>query len=185
MQIDKSITEPAGNRRIPPLMRIVGLIGLFAIVFVVIWALQGGITPANGAPRIGAIAPDFTLRDVTGKTVRLSDYRGKPVIVNFWATWCPPCRSEMPTINSVALDNRGVVVLAVDVQEGPVPVREYAKQLGFFFQPLLDTHGKVTEEYHVISLPSSFFIGPDGTIRAINVGAMDRATIEANLHRAE
>jgi thiol-disulfide isomerase/thioredoxin len=172
------------GRRMPPLARIVAVIALFGVAGLAIWALQGGISPADGVPRVGALAPNFTLEDAAGHKVSLTDYRGKTVILNFWATWCPPCRSEMPAINAAAKANRNVVVLAVDLQEGPVPVREYAEALDLSFSPLLDTSGQVTALYHVNSLPSSFFIAPDGTIRAINVGAMDQGMIVANLRRS-
>ena len=172
------------RQRIPPVARIMAIIALLAVVFAIIWALQGGLKSSNDIPQIGTQAPDFTLKDSTGQSVTLSSFRGKTVLLNFWATWCVPCRSEMPAINTMARQNPNIVVLAVDVMEGQVPVSEYVKQLGLDFRPLLDTSGTVTTRYHVISMPSSFFIGADGTIRAINVGPMDQRTIEMNVKRA-
>jgi cytochrome c biogenesis protein CcmG/thiol:disulfide interchange protein DsbE len=116
--------------------------------------------------------------------VTLAQYRGKTVLINFWATWCPPCRAEMPAIDRVAGHDPRVVVLAVDVDEGPLLVQRYLQSTKLSFVPLLDEDGSVTGRYHVNGLPSSFFIGPDGTIRAINIGPMDQATVRLNLQRA-
>lgn len=184
VETDEILDRSGAGTRWPPLARIAVVLALFAAVGMAIWALQGGISPARGAPRIGTAAPSFTLENADGQKASLADYRGKTVIINFWATWCPPCKSEMPAINAAAKANPNVAVLAVDLQEGPLPVRDFVQQMGLSFTPLLDTSGQVTALYHVNSLPSSFFIGPDGTIRAINVGAMDQRMIEENLRRS-
>jgi peroxiredoxin len=181
--LDRSDPGDTKGRR-PPLVRILVVLLLLGVVGIATWALQGGIAPSRGAPRIGARAPNFTIENVDGTTVSLSDYRGKTVILNFWATWCLPCRSEMPAIEATARSRPDVVVLAVDVQEGVVPVRDYTRELGLTFKPLLDTSGQVTSLYHVDVLPTSFFIGPDGTIRAMNVGPMDQPMIDRNVGRA-
>ncbi len=174
--------EAKGRR--PPLVRILVVLLLLGVVGLATWALQGGIAPPRGAPRIGARAPNFTIQNVDGKAVSLSDYRGKTVLLNFWATWCLPCRSEMPAIESTIRSHPNVVVLAVDVQEGVVPVNDYSRRLGLSFKPLLDSSGEVTSLYHVDVLPTSFFIGPDGMIRAMNVGPMDQRMIDGNIQRA-
>ncbi len=184
MESEEWSVEAQTINRGRPVPRIIGVGALLAVVFGVFWVLQGGLRSSNGVPQIGAPAPNFTLENTNGQSVTLSSFRGRPVLVNFWATWCVPCRSEMPAINAVARNDPNLVVLAVDVMEGQVPVSNYVSQLGLGFRPLLDTNGNVTTEYHVISMPSSFFIGPDGTIRAINVGPMDQRTIEINVKRA-
>ncbi len=168
----------------PPIVRLLAVMVLLVVVGLATWALQGGVAPSRGAPRVGTRAPNFTLENVDGKKVSLTDYRGKTVIVNFWATWCVPCRTEMPAIDAVARADPNVVVLAVDVTEGEDPVRDYAQKLGLSFTPLLDTSGQVTTLYHVNALPSSFFIGPDGMIRAMNVGPMDQRMLDGNVRRA-
>ncbi len=172
------------TRRLPPIARIGALVGFLVVVGAVIWALQGGVSLSSDVPRVGSAAPNFSLSDTGGKGVSLSSFRGHPVIVNFWATWCPPCRAEMPAINAVAKANPNVVVLAVDMLEGPALVQMYLKDIPLGFAPLLDPEGRVGGLYKVSSLPSSFFVGPDGTIRAINVGPMDQPTIEANLRKS-
>jgi thiol-disulfide isomerase/thioredoxin len=156
---------------------------LLAIVAVAIWALQGGVSVASDVPRVGTSAPPIALKDLNGKDVNLAAFRGRPVLVNFWAEWCVPCRSEMPAINLVARANPNLVVLAVDVGDGPVPIRQFLREVSIDFTPLLDTDYLVAKRYKVDSLPTSFFIGPDGTIQAMNVGPMDQRTIEANLRK--
>jgi len=113
-----------------------------------VWLLQGealrdlaaGLGRGAGGPRVGAPAPDFTLRDLDGNQVRLADLRGQKVVVNFWATWCPPCRSEMPDLDRVARESRGegVVVLTVDQMESPDTVRGYLRELSLGLDPVLD-----------------------------------------------
>ena len=184
MESDELLKESSPKFRWPPLTRVIAVLFLFGVVGFALWALQGGISPTRGALGVGSVAPNFTLTNAAGQQVNLADYRGKTVLLNFWATWCPPCRSEMPAIDAAAKANPNLVVLAVDLQEGPLPVQDYVQQLGLSFSPLLDTTGDVTALYHVNSLPSSFFIGPDGRIRAINVGAMDGRIIEGNLQKS-
>lgn len=169
----------------PPAFRILLVLGLFLAAGIFVWALPGRVRPTSATLGVGQAAPDFAAKNIDGKTVRLSDYRGKTVIVNFWATWCVPCRSEMPAINAVSQENPSkVAVVAVDVLEGPVLVIDYVDKLHLSFVPLLDPYGVVTKQYHVDSMPTSFFVASDGTIRAINVGPMDRALIEQNLRKA-
>jgi thiol-disulfide isomerase/thioredoxin len=165
--------------------RIALVLGLLLAAGAFVWALQGGIRPPGPILAVGSPAPDFALKNIDGRSVRLGDYRGKTVIVNFWATWCVPCRSEMPAIDAVAKANPNrVVVVAVDVLEGPVLVIGYVDQMHLSFEPVLDETGDVTKIYHVDSMPTSFFVAPDGTIRAINVGPMDQGAIEQNLQKA-
>lgn len=171
-------------RRIPPGARIVVLLGLLAVVGGVGLALQRGASVSSNAPHVGTPAPEFSLNTLSGQKTSLTTFRGHPVIVNFWATWCPPCRAEMPAISSVAKAHPDTIVLAVDVLEGPALVQIYLNETPLGFAPLLDPEGRTASLYKVNSLPSSFFIGPDGTIRAINIGPMDQPTIEANLRKA-
>ncbi|HLG50959.1 MAG TPA: redoxin domain-containing protein [Chloroflexota bacterium] len=170
--------------RFASVARILALLLFLMVAVGALWWFLADRPASSDLPAVGTLAPDFTLDDVAGRAVTLSAYRGKTVILNFWATWCPPCRAEMPAINAAARRYPNVVVLAVDLEEGPALVRPYAQELGLIFTPVLDTTGRVTALYHVSSLPSSFFIGPDGRIRAVHVGAMDERTIEMNIGRA-
>jgi thiol-disulfide isomerase/thioredoxin len=171
-------------QRIPPAARIGIVLSALLVIGGFLWFLQSGLSPKSDTPRIGSLAPNFTATDLNGQAVSLNGARGHPVILNFWATWCVPCKVEMPAITAVAKTDPNVVVLAVNVLDGPVLVQRFAKDISLGFVPLLDPTGRVAGQYKVDSLPSSFFIAPDGTIRAINIGPMDQTTIEQNLKRA-
>ena len=124
-------------------------------------------------PEIGKLAPDFELSSLDGKVVSLSDFRGKPVFLNFWATWCGPCRFEMPFIQKMyeGLSNEGLVVLAVNVQENPTRVKEFVESFGLTFPVLLDTNSEVRLAYNIRGIPTTFFIDKNGIIQDIKIGA--------------
>ncbi len=138
------------------------------------------------APEVGHPAPDFTLVDLEGNEVALSDFRGKTVFINFWATWCPPCRAEMPEIEAVHQEykDRGVVVLGVDISEPVSTVRQYIQKGGFSWTIVLDSTGEVARNYQIAAIPTSFFIDGEGIIRAVNIGAMTKRAMESKLAEA-
>lgn len=125
----------------------------------------------NAVPQQGFPAPDFQLPALDGSSVRLSDLRGRPVIVNFWATWCPPCRAEMPALQQVArrYEAQGLTVLLVNQGEPPAQVRAFLDSLGITLPTLLD-NGTVALAYRVRGLPTTVFIRPDGHIEDIVTG---------------
>jgi thiol-disulfide isomerase/thioredoxin len=122
-------------------------------------------------------APDFTLPDLDEETHKLSDYRGKVVMLNFWATWCPPCRREIPSMESIYHDlgKSGFVVLAVNEFEDPDHVFAYMGQLSVLpnFPVLLDTDSKVSQDYKVKGLPTTVLIDKQGRIVYRAVGGRD------------
>lgn len=117
-------------------------------------------------------AADFSLTSLDGTQVSLADYKGQVILVNMWATWCPPCKAEMPTINAFYESHRddGFVVLAVNSQEGAATVRNFIESNGFSFPVLLDPNGEVMDRYHVRALPTSFIIDRNGMIQHIQSG---------------
>ena len=133
----------------------------------------------------GQLAPDFVANDPDGISIALHDYRDRPVIINFWATWCAPCRQEMRALQTVydAHKATGLAVLAVsqDQQDRVEAVRAYCITLGITFPPLLDPDGRVATHYNVFLLPSTVFIHPSGTVVAVHLGAMTPAQIEQYL----
>ena len=141
---------------------------------------------SSGRAELDKPAPDFTLQDLDGNTVRLSDFRGKVVFLNFWATWCPPCRMEMPDIEALhrKYRDRDVVVLGVDIQENANTVRAFIGEGGYTWTFALDTSGEVATIYQVRGIPASYFIDKKGIIRALSIGAMTGQTMEMKLAQA-
>ena len=136
------------------------------------------------SPVAGRPAPNFTLQSVDGQTIKLADFRGKVVILNFWATWCPPCRAEMPALEEVyqARRDEGLVVLAIDQNEAPDSVKSFQAELGLTFPLLFDPGYTVSDQYRINLLPSTFFIGRDGVIHDVVFGGpMNRALLESKI----
>lgn len=133
--------------------------------------------------REGDNAPNFTLETMDGDSVSLVDYKGKGVLINFWASWCGPCRREMPAIERryQKYKDSGFAVLAVNVGESEVSARGFVRSQQLSFPILLDREKQVTKLYHVGSLPHSVFIKPDGTIAKIVIGEMNDTIIEEHV----
>ena len=143
---------------------------------------SAGVTTSLGrTPNSGDLAPDFTLKTLDGEPVSLSDLRGQPVLINFWATWCGPCRIEMPLIEEMyqKYKDEGFVVLAVDIEESITVVQSFVNSMGLTFPILLDYKGEVSNgPYRIRALPTSYFVGRDGKITAAHRGMMNRRMIE-------
>ena len=138
------------------------------------------------APRKGFLAPDFSLQTSDGEMITLSDLRGQPVLINLWATWCPPCRAEMPTIQKLydEYKDQGFVVLAVNMtyQDNPSAVLPFAQENKLTFPILMEGTGKVANKYELRSLPSSFFIDRDGFVQAVEIGGpMSEALLRTHI----
>lgn len=141
------------------------------------------VTPTLDAPpvglKVGYTAPNFTLEDLQGSEVALSDLRGQAVLMNFWAVWCGFCRVEMPELQT-AYDTYGdeeFVVLGIDVGEEAERVASFVQEMGVTFPILLDRRGSVTQQYHIRGLPTSIVIDADGVIRAVHVGPVTQQQI--------
>jgi len=130
------------------------------------------------------VAPDFTLEDMDGESYELHDYRGKVVLVNFWATWCPPCRKEMPALEALyrKLDGNSFAVLAINQWEDPDHVFAYTGELNVFptFPILFDPESEISALYGVKGLPTSFLIDKKGRLayRAVGGRAFDHPAVE-------
>ncbi|WP_297528692.1 peroxiredoxin family protein [Thiohalobacter sp.] len=120
-------------------------------------------------------APDFALPDMDGRVHRLSDYRGKVVILNFWATWCPPCRREMPSMQRAwhKIRNEGIMMLAVNVGETEDTVFQFMGDYPMDFPVLFDHDGSVSEAWPMLALPTTFVIDPEGRIAYRAVGGRE------------
>ncbi|HVD52465.1 MAG TPA: TlpA disulfide reductase family protein [Candidatus Udaeobacter sp.] len=147
--------------------------------------IRAQIAADGAAGRIGATAPDFEWTGLDGQALRLSSYRGKVVVVNFWATWCAPCREEMPALQRVAASEPNVVVLEVDLMEPGDKARSFLDSLGLDrLQPVLDSDGATTRRFGVLTLPSTFFVDKDGVIRHLELRQMTEAMIRTGIQKA-
>lgn len=126
-------------------------------------------------------APDFTLKDLNGKEVKLTDHRGKIVFINFWATWCPPCRIEMPSMEKLYTEfkDKDFVILAIDLQESAGRVKAFKEDFKLNFLILLDSTGEVGLNYGVMSIPTTYLVDRDGHLIGGALGPRDWASKEA------
>ena len=130
---------------------------------------------AGAAVAVSGAAPDFTLRRADGPNLRLQEQRGRVVMVNFWATWCGPCRQEMPHLNRLHAKYRdaGFMMLGVNIDEDAAKAIGLSKRLGLDFPILLDTDKKVSQLYNLTTMPSTLLIDRDGRVRHVHLGYKD------------
>ena len=155
-------------------------------------SIQGGNTVGTGqlvasGERVGqplapgAIPPAFELSDADGATISLADLRGRPVVINFWATWCPPCRTEMPEFEAAHRRYPQLAMVGVNLREPPDTVRTFVNRAGYTWTFLLDRDGQTAIRYAVAALPTTIFVQPDGSVREIRVGGMNGKDIEQKI----
>ena len=134
----------------------------------------------------GKLAPDFSLTLFDGRTVRLSDFRGKVVFLNFWASWCPPCREEAPLLEQAwrRYRNEGVIFLGVDIQDTEEAARRFIQDFGITYMNGQDPRNRIAIDYGVYGIPETYFIDKEGRITYKHIGALERETILAKLKEA-
>jgi peroxiredoxin len=151
-------------------------------VLLVIVQVRGSKAAPEIRPEVGYLAPDFSLPSLGGQTVRLSDLRGKAVLLNFWATWCAPCRLEMPTMDKAYQEykSRGLEILAVSLDAGSNSVvKHFMQELKLDFPVLLDPDMEVLRLYRMVGIPASFLIDKQGIVRHREAGYRDWTTPES------
>ena len=167
------------NARLVAIMLLIALVGLSAFD---VWSMGSRV------PAVGMQAEDFSLIDLEGKAQSLSQYRGKIVLVNFWATWCKPCTTEMPAMQASfdKLHDKGFVVIAVNELEDDARVRAHIKQYGHTFPVLMDRDNKVANQFGVFGLPVSVFVDEKGIVQEyIKGGLLTEQKIQAIVDRLQ
>ena len=165
-------------------------------VMTVVWLFYGGgletltsmVQPAPApvsTADIGQITPPLRLPLVGGGEIDLGGYRGRPVLLNFWATWCEPCKAEMPVFERAQQQyrDRGLVVLGVNFQERDEEISAFLSQVGVTFPSLADRTGEVSRQWRATGLPTTFLIDRQGIIRDVRVGAFTESMLEERLTR--
>jgi thiol-disulfide isomerase/thioredoxin len=140
---------------------------------------------APSAPVVGKPAPPFQLTSLDGSKQSLSDYRGRPVVLNFWATWCEPCKQEMPALQAAAAGRKDLVILGIDNVEAAVRVKPFVQPYGSSFPILLDQVGTGIEQYRIVGMPTSFFVDRSGVLRASYQGALTPEVLRQDLAAIE
>jgi peroxiredoxin len=155
-------------------MKKLSCLAIVALVGILGFLPLDGWTMGSRVPAVGTTAEDFHLPDLTGKEQSLSHYRGKVVLVNFWATWCKPCTTEMPAMQATfdKLHDKRFVVLAINELEDEAKVREHIKQYGHTFPVLMDRDNKVANQFGVFGLPVSVFIDEKGVVQEYIKGGL-------------
>ncbi|OAT79406.1 TlpA family protein disulfide reductase [Desulfotomaculum copahuensis] len=179
---------------------------LAGLIILTITLLAAGCQPAGkqktgaaapqgqtGAPKtgtaVGEQAPDFTLGTIDGKKISLSSFRGRPVMLNFWATWCPPCQEEMPEIEKFYRQNGGKIqLLAVNLtanEKSTDQVKQFLQSGGYTFPVLLDQNGDLARQYMIRYIPTSMFIDSGGIIRFAHTGPMTMQMLQEGLNKVK
>ena len=156
---------------------IAGLLALMAVGLV----NRAPVTGKSGFTRVGKSAPDFTIPLLSGAELALSQYRGQPIVINFWASWCSPCLDEAPLLERTwrAYRDRGVMFVGVDIQDAEEDARAYLDAFDITYPNGVDRDGKVTVDYGVIGLPVTFFVNGDGVVERRWVGAIRESQLLA------
>ncbi|MFQ3661033.1 MAG: redoxin domain-containing protein [Chloroflexaceae bacterium] len=186
----------APQRGLTPRERGFAIAGALAAVALI--ALFWVLTGRNAAPQGQAMsemnrpAPLFVAPTLDGGTVRLEDYRGQVVLLNFWGTWCEPCKRELPALQAAheQLGRDGLAVIGINLTDdeklqgrSETQIQAFLNQFGVTYPIALDLEGSITNDYRVFPLPTSFFIDPEGTIRYVHIGELTLADVQATLIR--
>ncbi len=190
MSVDVKKNYPEGGIFRSPWfwVAIIGLVLLLGVGWIAYsrgtTVVEGGAINLEPAPIAGYPAPDFELVNLEGETVRLSDFKGKPVILNFWATWCGPCRAEFPEFQAAAVDNADrLVIIGVNntYADNPEAVPEFVQEMGVTFPIVLDKDQQVINAYNVLGLPTTVFVDSQGLVNEVFTGPLNKAYIESKI----
>jgi len=160
-------------------------IGILMGLFVILGSgrpAERGLSSRSAAPSRGLPIADFELTSITGENIKLSQFRGQPVLINFWGTWCPPCKNEMPLLQSTYEANQpDLVILAVNVNDSYAAVRRFIDEMGLTFTILMDEDGSVRSQFQVLGYPTTYFVDRDGVLREQFIGELNQKQIDEYL----
>jgi cytochrome c biogenesis protein CcmG/thiol:disulfide interchange protein DsbE len=179
-------TLPGDRRRPPnPLVALIVAAVAVVVVAIVLFVPQGRETIVGGSPLLDKPAPEIDLATLDGERVRLSDYRGRPVIVNFWATWCIPCRDEFPLLVAAyeAHRDEGLEILGVVHDDTADGARRFARDYGAGWPMLDDPQDAAWNDYLGVGVPMSFFVDAEGVVRAFSLGGFSESGLASQLER--
>jgi cytochrome c biogenesis protein CcmG, thiol:disulfide interchange protein DsbE len=157
----------------------------FFITSAIGWSQHAQHSAQSSVPGVGASASNFELKSLDGKSVGLTTFRGKPLMINFFASWCDPCREEMPLINELAAKaGKGYGVLGIAVEDTRAAIMQYAQEAKLVFPIALDLNSTVKRAYRIFGPPATFFIDGQGTIRDVVIGPMTSERAREGLKKA-
>lgn len=161
----------------------VAILGVLLVALV--FALYSSFVKDPNAVKVGKTAPNFSLERLDGGELALSDLRGKGVVLNFWGTWCEPCKAEMPALQKKyeTYKNQGLEVVGVNIGESPITVEPFIKQYGVDFPIVLDRKSQITKLYRIGPIPTTFFISPEGKVEEIFIGQLNEALIASKVEK--
>jgi peroxiredoxin len=189
------IHHPRAGRRARRLAVVMALLAAGSFVLLLLqltgssqadpYAMEAATAPPiqPGVVTAGVVAPPFTLTSLEGETISLRDLRGRPVLVNFWASWCPPCREEFPVLSAAgeAHVDAGLEVLGVTRNDGAEYSRRFAEESGAAWPILPDRDGTVWDAYDGVGLPTTFFVDRDGVVQRVHIGPLDAGQLAEHL----
>jgi len=183
-KVDKNLLLLSGGLIAGILIGVIVLFGLRENHWLGSTGNPSGANNLSASSLIGLQAPGFELASLTGHSLKLEDYKGIPVVINFWATWCAPCKEEMPVLQDrYKIYGHRFAILAVNFEEEPKDVQPYIEKLKLTFPILLDSQGKAADLYHVIGMPTTFFLDKDGIVRAMYIGTLSEKKLDDYLKK--
>jgi cytochrome c biogenesis protein CcmG, thiol:disulfide interchange protein DsbE len=184
--------KKSNNRKLFPSIPAVGLCSLLCCAAVLIltpaisWTQHAQHGTQSSAPSVGTAAIAFDLKSLDGNSIGLASFRGKPLMMNFFASWCDPCREEMPLINELAgkAGKGGYAVLGIAVEDTRAAIMQYAQEAKLVFPIALDLNSTVKRAYRIFGPPATFFIDGQGTIRDVVIGPLTQERAREGLKKA-
>jgi peroxiredoxin len=159
------------------------LLAILVVLGVALWGGSGAAGGGQGRPLPGERAPDFSATDSSGADFSLADYRGRIVVINFWATWCPQCEDEMVEFEAIwqAMEAQGVQFVGVAVDDTLNAVEAMAAEIGITYPLIVEEEGRITSAYGVTAVPETYIIAPDGNLAYFHIGVVDGEVLQEEI----